>query len=161
MPIPNSYFELHVDYATREISVSGEFDVHTASCLATAITGFQHAGGGDITLLLDDVTFIDAAGIGAVSRAHAAQVVRGARLTVTGASDQVRRIFGLGKLADLLDACSPVPASYEEWKTTRDTFDHACPTCGRFAVPTGDAKFTIFHRENCAQNTRPRCSSTR
>jgi anti-sigma B factor antagonist len=105
MAIPDSYFDLHVDYATREITVSGEFDVATAGCLATAMAGFHHAGHGDITILLDGVTFIDAAGIGAISRASRSQIGRGARLGVTGATARVRRVFGLGDLAGLLHAC--------------------------------------------------------
>jgi anti-sigma B factor antagonist len=160
MPIPNSYFDLHVDYATREIAVSGEFDVNTAPCLATAIAGFQNAGDGDITILLDDVTFIDAAGIGAVSQASVAQTDKGARLGVTGATSQVRRIFGLGNLTDLLHACSSAPAHGPPWvrEPQRDRCEHACPTCGRFAVSTDGSSFKIFHRENCAWNNRPRPS---
>jgi anti-anti-sigma factor len=105
MPRLSTYFDLRVDYATREIAVSGEFDVATAPCLATAIAGFQHAARADITILLDDVTFIDAAGIGAVSQASAAQLDRGKCLGVTGASANVRRVFNLGNLSGLLRAC--------------------------------------------------------
>ena len=105
MPLFSSYFDLRVDYATREIAVSGEFDAATAPCLATAIAGFHHAGPGDITIRLDDVTFIDAAGIGAVSNASKAQLGLGRRLSVTGATAKVRRVFGLGNLAGLLHAC--------------------------------------------------------
>lgn len=105
MPRSSTYFDLRVNYATREIAVSGEFDVATAPCLATAIAGFQHAAQANITILLDDVTFIDAAGISAVSQASAAQLVRGKCLSVTGASAKVRRVFSLGNLTDLLQAC--------------------------------------------------------
>jgi anti-anti-sigma factor len=96
------YFDLHVDYATREIAICGEFDFGTAQCLATAVAGVQRAAAGDITIGLDDVTFIDAAGLGAVVEARAAQIDRGARLTVTGASADVRRVFSRGRLANLL-----------------------------------------------------------
>jgi anti-sigma B factor antagonist len=105
MSIPNSYFDLHVDYGTREITVSGEFDVSTAPCLATAVAGFQRAAAGDITIVLDDVTFIDAAGVGAVVLAEAAQSDRGECLGVTGATAKVRRVFALCDLNDLLHAC--------------------------------------------------------
>jgi anti-anti-sigma factor len=105
MPIVNTYFDLQVDYATRQITVSGEFDIATAPCLATAIAGFQHAADGDITIRLDEVTFIDAAGISAVSSANVAQKNQGARLWVCGATAKVRRVFGLGNLAGLLQTC--------------------------------------------------------
>lgn len=104
-PVPHVYFQLLVDYATREITIGGEFDSSTAPCLATAIAGFQHAARADITIRLDGVTFIDAAGIGAVARANAAQLRNGARLWVTGVTARTRRIFTLGHLSDLLDAC--------------------------------------------------------
>jgi anti-sigma B factor antagonist len=102
------YFQLHIDYSTREIAISGEFDVATAQCLATAVAGVQRAAAGDISIGLDDVTFIDAAGLGAVVSAQSAQVERGSRLTVTGANTTVRRAFTLGRLANLLSggACA-------------------------------------------------------
>lgn len=102
MTTPNLYFELHVDYETREIAISGEFDVATAQCLATAVAGIQRSATGDITIGLDDVTFIDAAGLGAVVSAKRTQVDRGAGLAVTGASSAVRRAFTHGQLAGLL-----------------------------------------------------------
>jgi ABC-type transporter Mla MlaB component len=105
MPIANSYFDLRVDYATREIAVSGEFDVGTSTCLAIAVAGFQHAAHGDITIVLDDMTLIDAAGIRAVSNASNAQTDRGDCLGVRGASEKVRGTFALVNLTGLLDAC--------------------------------------------------------
>lgn len=105
MAIANSCFELHVDCATREISISGEFDISTAPCLATAIGRFQNAARGDITILLNDVTFIDAAGIGAVASASETQKRNGSRLDVRGVSAKVRRVFSLGNLTELLHAC--------------------------------------------------------
>jgi anti-anti-sigma factor len=104
MPLNESYFSLQVNYACRLIRVVGEFDVATAACLATAITGFQRAGPGDITIDLDEVTFIDAAGIGAIATARTAQTARGDRLDVTGATVGVRRIFGLVDQTELLCA---------------------------------------------------------
>jgi anti-anti-sigma factor len=94
---------MQVDYPNREIALSGEFDIATASCLATAITGFQRVADGHITIRLDDLTFIDAAGIGAVNRAHSSQRNRGEHLIVTGADVNIRRVFILGKLSELLN----------------------------------------------------------
>lgn len=103
--ITNFYFELSVDYTTREINISGELDINTASCLATAIKGFQHRARADITIRLDHVTFIDAAGIRAVASASTAQLRQGARLGVTGVTADVRRAFTLGDRSELLCAC--------------------------------------------------------
>ena len=104
-PVPAVYFELHVDYATREIDIRGEFDCNTASCLETAVTRLQHAARADITIRLDEVTFIDAAGIGAVAGAISAQTHTGAVLRVTGVTSRVRRVFTLGGLGELLHSC--------------------------------------------------------
>jgi anti-sigma B factor antagonist len=104
-PVPLVYFELHVDYATREIDIRGEFDCNTASCLATAVTRLQRAARADITVRLDDLTFIDAAGIGAVAGANTAQTHTGAHLRLTGVTARARRVFTLGGLGELLHAC--------------------------------------------------------
>jgi anti-anti-sigma factor len=101
------YFDLRLDYATRRISVGGELDAATAPCLRRVIVGFQQAASGDITIRLDDVTFLDMAGLGALAHASAAQTDRGDQLRVTGARDSVRRVLERAQRADLLD---PVPA---------------------------------------------------
>lgn len=49
MPIANSYF-----------------DLATALCIARAVVAFQDAAPGNITIVLDDVTFIDSSGLDAV-----------------------------------------------------------------------------------------------
>lgn len=50
-----SHFDLRVDYATRRIAISGEFDIATAPNLAIAVAAVQRAADGDITIDLDDV----------------------------------------------------------------------------------------------------------
>ena len=98
------YFDLQLDYPTREIALFGELDIATADCLTTAVSGIQRAAVGEITIRLDDVTFIDAAGIGAVDRANSSQTDLGEHLTVTGADTSVRRVFLLSRLESLLNA---------------------------------------------------------
>lgn len=104
MHLDEPYFTLRVDYVRRLIHVVGEFDVATAECLATAIAGLQRGRRGDITIDLDRVAFIDAAGIGAIASARNAQTARGDRLYVTGATVGVQRIFGLVDQTELLRA---------------------------------------------------------
>lgn len=96
------YFNIYVDYSIGEIAVVGEFDVATACCLGTAVAGFQRAGIGNITIDLDGVTFIDAAGLDAVVSAQSVQTGRGSRLTVVGATGTVRNVFDKARLAGLL-----------------------------------------------------------
>ena len=97
------YFELHVDYATRRIALHGELDVAVASCLGTAVAHIQHSRSGEIVIDLADVTFMDAAGLGALVAARAAQHERGDRLTIDHAGAEVRRVFLTSRLAALLD----------------------------------------------------------
>jgi anti-sigma B factor antagonist len=97
------YFDLHVDYRNRRIAVHGGVDVACAPNVATAVARLQRAAAGDITIHLGEVTFIDMSGLGVLVGARSAQTARGDRLVITGASPQVRRIFGLGALAGLLD----------------------------------------------------------
>jgi anti-sigma B factor antagonist len=96
------YFDIKVDYASRRISVEGEFDVATASSLAIAVAGFQRAAPGDIIVDLADVTFMDAAGLGALMAARAAQQERGDTLTVDRLSTASRRLFVIAQIDDLL-----------------------------------------------------------
>jgi anti-anti-sigma factor len=100
----DSYFDLNIDYFSRKIAISGEFDAATAPCLARAVAALQHAAGGDITVRLDEVTFIDAAGVDAVDLANSAQSGRGAHLTVVGANAYIREVFTIGRLLSLLQA---------------------------------------------------------
>jgi anti-anti-sigma factor len=96
------YFDLRVNHAAREITVHGEFDATTAPCLATAVAHLQRVAVGDITIRLDDVTYMDAGGLAAIAAAQQRQIERGAHLRVWGANTDVRRLFVLGRLDDLL-----------------------------------------------------------
>jgi anti-anti-sigma factor len=96
------YFNIEVDYSTRRIAIHGELDAATAVCLDTAIARFQRVAPGEITVALDDVTFIDDVGLGAVVKASSTQQACGDGLVVTGASAHVRHIFKLGGAAHLL-----------------------------------------------------------
>ena len=96
------YFDLHVDYVNRQICVEGAFDAACAPNLATAVAGLQRACRGDIRVRLDDVTFIDMAGLGILVGATTSQRERGSRLVIAGVNPQVRRVFGLAGLTDLL-----------------------------------------------------------
>ncbi|WP_375498702.1 STAS domain-containing protein [uncultured Jatrophihabitans sp.] len=98
------YFDLRVDYRSRRIAVHGGIDIACGPNVATAVVRLQRAAPGDITIQLDEVTFIDMAGLGILVGARSAQQAGGHRLIVSGASPQVRRIFTLGALDDLLDS---------------------------------------------------------
>lgn len=97
-------FSLDVDLTWRRIALSGELDLAGVPAVGAAVARLQASGAGDIAVTLDDLTFIDAAGISAVSAARESQWHAGRSLTVTGASTRVRRVFALalcpGTLSD-------------------------------------------------------------
>jgi anti-anti-sigma factor len=104
MSTTDLYFRLQLDYYRRRITVGGELDIATALCLTTAVTALQHAGTGDITINLAEVTLIDDTGLDAVVAASATQVSVGRRLRVTHADASVSEAFVEADLDDLLRA---------------------------------------------------------
>jgi anti-anti-sigma factor len=94
---------IDIDQAHREVIVAGEVDLATRSEVTQAAAELNDAGRGDIALDLDDVTFIDAAGVGAVVEVEDAQIERGTELHVWSANAFVRRVFALCGLSSLLE----------------------------------------------------------
>jgi anti-anti-sigma factor len=92
-----------IDEVHREVIVAGEVDLATRSEVTEAAAELNEAGRGDIALDLDDVTFIDAAGVGAVVEVEDAQIERGTALHVWSANAFVRRVFSLCGLSALLE----------------------------------------------------------
>jgi anti-sigma B factor antagonist len=101
-PASGLYFDLHLDYPSRQITVEGGFDVACAPNVATAVVALQRVAPGNITIRLDRVTFLDMSGLGILVGARSSQQDRGFDLAVTGVNRQIRRIFVLGGLTDLL-----------------------------------------------------------
>jgi anti-anti-sigma factor len=86
----------------RHLEVAGEFDVATSSALGAALAELAD-GGGDVTVDLSAVTFIDSTALRALVHAHAAMAAAGGRLIVTDPSPVVVRILHLAGLFTLLD----------------------------------------------------------
>ena len=101
-PVPN--VEVRVDQVNREVAIAGELDLATRSVVTTATDELNAAGDGDIALDLDDVTFIDAAGVGAVVAANNEQVRRHFALNVRSSGQFVRRVFTVCRLGWMLTA---------------------------------------------------------
>jgi anti-anti-sigma factor len=78
------------------------FDIATAVYFKTAVSRLQGAPIGDITVRLDGVTFIDAAGMGAVVEATSAQEKKGGHLALAGANARVQKMFLIAHLDRLL-----------------------------------------------------------
>ena len=83
------------------IRLSGELDLEGArALLGTAAERPVH--GPAVTIDISELTFVDAAGLGALVTLRNRYQESGTRLSVTGASAPIRRIFALVGLVDLL-----------------------------------------------------------
>jgi anti-anti-sigma factor len=95
-------FRVDVDHRQRLICILGDLDVATVLLLDDAADNLQSARSGSVTLDFASVTFCGASGLGAVVRIHNRQVVAGERLSLTGMSPQIERVFRVGGLEALL-----------------------------------------------------------
>jgi anti-sigma B factor antagonist len=79
------------------IAIAGEVDIATAAQLRKRLSGLA-ASGAPVIADLDQVSFIDAAGLGALVGAASQAAARGASLRVVCDQPQTRRLFRLTKL---------------------------------------------------------------
>ncbi|HEV7203251.1 MAG TPA: STAS domain-containing protein [Jatrophihabitans sp.] len=89
------YFDLRIDFPGRQIAVLGEFDVATARCLTTAVSKFARSAISELTIDLANVTHIDAAGVGALTRARSAM---SGRVAFNGGSAALQRLLAQADL---------------------------------------------------------------
>ncbi|CAI9415228.1 STAS domain-containing protein [Nocardioides sp. T2.26MG-1] len=72
---------------------AGEIDIATAGLLRARMTDVQVDGPSDLVVVLDDVTFLDSLGLGALISAHKrARVLQGS-FTIVCTSSPVLRVF--------------------------------------------------------------------
>ncbi len=99
---PRKHIDVGVDRSRREVTVAGEVDFETRAEVTAAAAELNEAERGDISLDLDDVTFIDASGVGAVIEIDAVQSRRDTSLHVWSGNSFVQRVFSLCGLTALL-----------------------------------------------------------
>ena len=79
--------------AVTVVWCAGEGDIATAGQLRTRVTEALVDGSGDLVVVLDDVTFLDSLGLGALISAHKrARVLQGS-FTIVCTSRPVLRLF--------------------------------------------------------------------
>jgi anti-anti-sigma factor len=93
------------------LRVEGELDLATAPQLRSRLGHVIADADGPILLDLADLTFIDSTGLRAILTAHAELDEQGRDLCVIKASVQVRRLFELCGISDLLIDDPQAPAS--------------------------------------------------
>ena len=86
----------------QRLEVAGELDLAASSTLRAALAELAD-GGGDVTLDLSAVTFIDSTALSVLVHRHTEMAAAGGRLIVTNPSPVVVRILHLAGLFTLLD----------------------------------------------------------
>ena len=90
------------------LRVGGELDIATAPVLAAAAAAALDAAP-HVRLDLGGITFVDAAGLGALVTGRRYAAERGAVLEFAAAAEPVLRLFALTGLAEALPATVPAP----------------------------------------------------
>jgi anti-sigma B factor antagonist len=106
------------------IALSGEFDLDVAAELAPCVAAAVEAGHGDVVIDLAEVSFIDSSGLAAILRER--QQVNGHRLLIRNARQNIRRVFGMAGLSDVLDGDSGVDGDGEGAKCEPRARKPAC-----------------------------------
>jgi len=93
--------EVRMERPQRRIRVRGELDCANVGVLTSAMTTLLDLGPGDTTVDLRGLSFADATGLGALVDFAKQVRVSGARLSVVGATPELRRVFDLVGLREL------------------------------------------------------------
>lgn len=97
------------------LQVRGEVDAHTAPELSRALTGLLDEGHGRIVVEVSEMGFISSAGLRAILHAHRQAVEQSGTIKLAGPTDQVRRVFEIVGLFDLLEIGDTVQEAIESW----------------------------------------------
>jgi anti-anti-sigma factor len=98
-----SAFAIHIQVAARTIHLRGCLDMATTDKLLDSVDVLTQRASDSITLELQSLDFIDAAGLGAIVRARNTLAHQGSTLIVSAVSDRVAKTFAVGGLEQLLD----------------------------------------------------------
>lgn len=107
------------------VTVAGEIDFGTVSRLQARLLALVGAGG-PLVVDLDQVSFIDAAGLGALAGVARRAAVHGTSLQVVCARRQTRRLFGITEL----DRVIPLASTLAEALQVRPAGPHLAPASG-------------------------------
>lgn len=103
-PLPPLQIERRSDADAEIVLVSGELDLSTAPHLAAEL-GCAQATGADVLVDLEEVEFMDCAGLRVLVEASAAS--GGGAFSVTPGPGQVRRLFELTGAGGVLNVVAP------------------------------------------------------
>ena len=87
--------------ASQRVTLSGEFDISTASALRHAL--YDDAPAGEVVGDLSEVTFMDSSGLRALLEVRSKLEADGRRLVLENLPEQVRRLFEVAGITDLFE----------------------------------------------------------
>ncbi len=96
--------ETRTDAERAVLELHGELDLSEAPVLAAELRELEHRGVAAIVLDLDDVSFLDSAGLRVILAARERARVAGGELALTAGTPQVRRLFEVAGVGDMLPA---------------------------------------------------------
>jgi anti-anti-sigma factor len=91
------------DTVVTRVGLCGELDMATEPELLATVDRLRSAGPGSVVLDVTRLTFCDARGLAALAGLHDQLASAGMRLTVVGASPQLRRLLAITGLDEQLD----------------------------------------------------------
>ena len=93
--------ESHDLESSQRVTLSGEYDISTASSLRHSLV--DDAPAQEVIGDLSEVTFMDSSGLRALLEVRATLESDGRRLVLEGIPDQVRRLFEVAGITDLFE----------------------------------------------------------
>lgn len=108
-------FEARGDHAAV-VSLSGRLDLLTAADTKNRLQALVQEGWSKLVVDLQDVTFVDSSGLGAVIAALKAARIAGGDFRIARAGDQVRYILKVSTLEQVLPPFSTVEEALEGYE---------------------------------------------
>ena len=103
MPTSPSQLEiLDREGASAAVRLSGDLDIVTSDDVKRELVGLIDAGHTALALDLSDVGFVDSSGLGVLVAIHRHAEAQGGAFVVRSSPPQVRRLFEITRLGDLL-----------------------------------------------------------
>jgi anti-sigma B factor antagonist len=103
MTPPDFRWTLSPERAWVRICLEGELDLSTAATFHDAVSALIEDGWTSIVVDLSGLSFMDSSGLRATFELDGEATRRGVTLRLTGASDQVQRLFAMTGLSRQLD----------------------------------------------------------
>jgi len=95
---------------TTVLSAAGEIDIDTVDLLRTAVADAVQVGTVNLVVDLNQVTYIDSAGLGVLVGTYKRVTAADGTFTVRCCEPRVLRLFSITGLTDLLDIDETAPA---------------------------------------------------